>query len=193
MADLKPPFPSSPIRIRHRSVLRTSIPNTAAAQNQMGSVSKTQSVTRSITSEFQELTKMINNEKPNSSNCVIPDKSKPSPLFERGRFYEEYSARRNERLKRKKISEEGEENKTICDLSFVSEPVKRRNVKKLDDFKSSVVSKTPLIEIKESVNPIPRYSLRSRTKENKMPPLPPSSINSVGGGRKQAVSRARKS
>lgn len=59
-----------------------------------------------------------------------------SPLFERGRFYEIYSLRRNERLKRKKaeISEEA----IAQDPNVAVELSKKRNAKKAESVRKSV-------------------------------------------------------
>lgn len=82
------------------------------------------------------------------------------PVFERGRFYEEYSTRRNERLKRKK-GETQDESKTGHHLGVTVESSKRRGLsKKLESLRKSVEIQTP------------RYQLRSMNKENKKPPLP---------------------
>ncbi|GFZ10517.1 hypothetical protein Acr_21g0011160 [Actinidia rufa] len=96
----------------------------------------------------------------NTSGVVL------SPLFERGRFYDEYSARRNERLKRKKGETEDEEEDCV-----------RFGCEVMEDRREN-----------------PRYLLRSMTKENKKPPLPVTFEKSVtGSDRKTAVRRIRKS
>lgn len=110
-----------------------------------------------------------------------------SPLFERGRFYEEYAARRNERLKRKK-SETGNGEKTPYNLGVTVESAKRRDSKKIQNLRKSV-SAAYSVERSE-----PRYMLRSMSKENKKPPLPLNSERSVIGTteRKTAARRTRK-
>lgn len=92
-----------------------------------------------------------------------------SPMFERGRFYEEYSARRNERLRRKR-GESGVEKKTPCKqyLGVRIESAKKTGEPK--KFESARKMTTPLVERREAVT-TQRYSLRSSTKENKKPPL----------------------
>ncbi|KAL2232107.1 UNVERIFIED_CONTAM: hypothetical protein Sindi_1390700 [Sesamum indicum] len=94
-----------------------------------------------------------------------------SPLFERGRFYDEYSARRNERLKRKK----GEtEKKSGYDLG-----VRVESAMKVDGRrKAAVAAATPVADRREARTP--RYSLRSGArKENQKPPVMPIAISSV--------------
>ncbi|KAL4279746.1 hypothetical protein GQ457_03G035940 [Hibiscus cannabinus] len=54
-------------------------------------------------------------------------------LFERGRFYEEYSARRNERLKRRRESKSGHH----LGLGVTIGSTKRRESKKLDSLSKS--------------------------------------------------------
>lgn len=82
-----------------------------------------------------------------------------SPIFERGRFYELYSARRNERLKRKK--EEIAEEIITQDPSIAIELAKRRSSKKVDslwksvpaDFSSSRVLRSSVRSTKEMKKP----------------------------------------
>lgn len=96
-------------------------------------------------------------------------------LFERGRFYEEYSARRNERLKRKK--ETGNERKPVYNLGVMAESAKKSaSTKKLESLRKSV-SAAYTVERNEA--PTPRYMLRSMRKENKKPPLPVTSGRSI--------------
>ncbi|KAL0730203.1 hypothetical protein Bca4012_026296 [Brassica carinata] len=88
-----------------------------------------------------------------AESSVVPD-------FERGRFYDVYSARRNERLKRKKGGEEedAEVKGTLYNLGVDPMPTKRRGTFKK---KKTVV---------ETSTTTPRYSLRSTvTKDNKKP------------------------
>ncbi|KAJ0230261.1 hypothetical protein HA466_0309230 [Hirschfeldia incana] len=91
-----------------------------------------------------------------AESSVVPD-------FERGRFYDVYSARRNERLKRKKGGEEedAEVKGTLYNLGVDPMPTKRRGT-----FKKK---KKTVVETSTSTTP-PRYSLRSTvTKDNKKP------------------------
>lgn len=118
-----------------------------------------------------------------------------SPLFERGRFYEEYSARRNERLKRKKGEMEGGyEKKPSYGLGVRVESAKKREAtKSADSRRKTVAATTPVAERRGTQTP--RYSLRSSSKENKKPPLPmPMNVErSVGvSERKGGVRRIRK-
>ncbi|XP_047324712.1 uncharacterized protein LOC124928224 [Impatiens glandulifera] len=187
--DRKPPLPRSPIHVRSGRVLRPSIfINTA--QSQQGSLMKT------IPMELQIL--------PDDKIwCGIREMAKISEngengvnLFKRGRFYDEYAVRRNERLKMKQISEVNEEKIEVVDKEVDLGFEKKRDLKKFNDSKS-LISRTPLIERKENINQNSnsRYMLRSMTKEMKKPAssLPPlGSTSSVGGERKTVGRRGRK-
>ncbi|VVB06113.1 unnamed protein product [Arabis nemorensis] len=189
---LKPPLPKSPLRLRSRQVLNEN--SSSSLLTPPGSVTKPGRRRLSdanlvepklpfdystISNEIHALAKMVTDEfseeearKKSRLACSNLETlaSKSVPVFERGRFYEEYSAKRNERLKRKKGGEEGVEVKgTPYSLGVNREPMtnKRRgsNAKKLESLKKSV-------SMVESTTTTPRYSLRSMTKENRKPPLP---------------------
>ncbi|XP_047329250.1 uncharacterized protein LOC124932635 [Impatiens glandulifera] len=120
-----------------------------------------------------------------------------SPLFVRGRFYEEYSARRNERLKSKKGMTAMDEKKTRYDLGVRTELPKRRDSKKLEVLKKKTTIPTPPMKEEmrlENVKPKSVvYSLRSIPKENKRLSLPlPLSLSttSVGVERKRTTATA---
>lgn len=100
-------------------------------------------------------------------------------LFEKGRFYEEYSARRNDKLKRKKsqTGEEGGQKSSCHNLGVTVESAKRSSSKKLGSLRKSISAAYYSAE-KTSTSETPRYMLRSMSKENKKPPLP------VVGGRR---------
>lgn len=84
--------------------------------------------------------------------------SEVAPVFERGRFYDEYSARRNERLRRKKGGDDSVVKGTPYNLGVEPMTTKRRG---------TVKKKTTMVE-----TTAPRYSLRSMKKENKKPQIP---------------------
>ncbi|KAL7207291.1 hypothetical protein ACSBR1_029284 [Camellia fascicularis] len=198
-SDRKPPLPRSPLHLHPRRVLR-STENTI--QTPLGSLRKTQLLNRSlytkeseirpeynsISVELQALTKMVQDEfeNPGSINVGFGNSisATSSSVFERGRFYEEYSARRNERLKRKK-GETGDEKKkkTVYDLGVKVESAKKRDVKGL---RKSVLS-TPMATMDRRENQ--RYFLRSSIKENKKPPLPVKSQKSGLRGDLKIVAR----
>ncbi|CAK7346034.1 unnamed protein product [Dovyalis caffra] len=179
--DRKPPLPKSPIRLRPRRVLRS---ESNITQTPPGSLTKSQKPNRkwdveesdlrpeyqSISCELRALARMVRNEIGNgeSTNGGIGKSlsANSSPLFARGRFYEEYSARRNEKLKRKK-GDTGDDVKTPYNLGVTVESSKRRDTKKLESLRKSV-SAAYSVERNEN----PRYMLRSMSKENKKPPLP---------------------
>uniref|UniRef100_A0A5B7B9D7 Uncharacterized protein n=1 Tax=Davidia involucrata TaxID=16924 RepID=A0A5B7B9D7_DAVIN len=191
-SDRKPPLPRSPVRLRPRRVLRST---ESTVQTPPGSLTKTQLSNsaldieeselrpeyRTISCELRALAKMVHDGFGNSDSGNVGFATTlnaiSSPLFERGRFYDEYSARRNERLKRKK-GEVGDERKSVYALGVKVGSAKRRDSKKLEGLSKSIPS-TPMTDRREN----PRYSLRSSSsKENKKPPLAVNYANSVGGG-----------
>ncbi|KAA8537416.1 hypothetical protein F0562_026897 [Nyssa sinensis] len=202
--DRKPPLPRSPMRLRPRRVLRST---ECTVQTPLGSLTKTQLPNRAwdieelelrpeyhtISCELRALAKMVHdgfgNADSSNDGFATTFNAISSPLFERGRFYDEYSARRNERLKRKK-GEIGDGKKSVYNLGVKVESAKRRDSKKFEGLKKSIPP-TPMTDRREN----PRYSLRSSSsKENKKPPLAVNCDNSVGGGgdRKTAARRVRK-
>ncbi|OIT22353.1 PREDICTED: uncharacterized protein LOC109217717 [Nicotiana attenuata] len=204
-SDRKPPLARSPVGVRTRRVLQ-STPN--AIRTPPGSLTKTQVPKRAssnveewelrpeyrtISCELRALAKMVKNEFGNEDVNAIGNSEamneKRSPLFERGRFYEEYSARRNERLKRKK-GDIGDEKKPAYDLGVRVESSKKRGEPKVYQSARNSVASTPMAERRET----PRYFLRSAaSKENKKPPLPVSMDKFVGfSERKTTVRRVRK-
>ncbi|XP_041021812.1 uncharacterized protein LOC121263088 [Juglans microcarpa x Juglans regia] len=189
-SDRKPPLPKSPIRLRTRPDLRS---NSASLQTPSGSLAKSERPNRcwdnqetdlrpeyrSISCELRALAKMVRNEFGNgdsdSDGIANSFGANSSPLFERGRFYEEYSARRNERLRSKK-NETGHERKTAYSLGVTGESAKRSSsTKKLVNLRKSVSAAYSVEQIEA---PTSRYMLRSMTKENKKPPLPVNSRKS---------------
>ncbi|KAL0313901.1 UNVERIFIED_CONTAM: hypothetical protein Sangu_2234500 [Sesamum angustifolium] len=129
-----------------------------------------------ISCELRALAKMVQQELGNKDETTFDGGvlgAQRSPLFERGRFYDEYSARRNERLKRKK----GEmEKKPGYDLGVRVESAMKVGGRR----KASVAAATPVADRREA--PTPRYSLRSGArKENKKPPVMPMAISSSVG------------
>ncbi|XP_035548639.1 uncharacterized protein LOC108979193 [Juglans regia] len=99
---------------------------------------------RSISCELRALKKMVRNEFGNgdsdSDGIANSFGANSSPLFERGRFYEEYSARRNERLRSKK-NETGHERKTAHGLGAMGESAKKSSsTKNLESLRKSVSS-----------------------------------------------------
>lgn len=124
---------------------------------------------RSISCELRALAGTVHSEigkQQQVSNDSASGSANPSPFFERGRLYELYSARRNERLKRKKCEATTVEEKTPYRLGVTVESSKKRDSRKLGSLKKSV-SAAYSVEGSQSH----RYMLRSRTKENKKPPL----------------------
>ncbi|KAG2698174.1 hypothetical protein I3760_07G137500 [Carya illinoinensis] len=183
-SDRKPPLPKSPILLRPRRVLRS---NSSSLQNPPGSLTKPERPNRfwdngesvlrpeyrSISCDLRDLARMVRDEfgKGVSDDAGISNSlsADSSSLFERGRFYEEYSARRNERLRRKK-SDTGVEKKTPYNLGVSVESAKRMSsTKKFESLRKSV---SAAYTVEKSETPTPRYMLRSTMKENKKPPRP---------------------
>lgn len=126
-----------------------------------------------------------------SESVAVGVKKNPDSLFERGRFYDEYSARRNERLKRKKgVSvEEGSVANKATKAAFglgvnMESGKKSSTARKIGSLRKSV-SAAYSMEVSET----PRYMLRSMTKENKKPPLAGKFEKSVVGGEKKIGAR----
>ncbi|KAM5565290.1 hypothetical protein ABKV19_019360 [Rosa sericea] len=208
--DRKPPLAKSPIRVRPPSrVLRS---GATSLQTPPGSLTKSQKPSRmwdmeepdlrpeyrSISCELRALAKMVGKEF-GDEDCEKAGgvrksvSANSSPLFERGRFYEEYSARRNERL-RKKYGGTGEEFKSAFKqkLGVAVESAKRGSgTRKLESMRKSVSAAYSV----ERTSETPRYMLRSMSKESKKPPLaqPPTLYSAqksvIGGGRKTASRR----
>ena len=107
-------------------------------------------------------------------------------VFERGRFYDEYSARRNERLMKKQSGAEKDEPKTAYNLGVKVESAKKKDSKKKAESLKKSVAATFSVDRSEH----PRYALRSTTRK---PPLPvPMNVEEKTTTRKTAGSRARR-
>ncbi|XP_026396893.1 uncharacterized protein LOC113291588 [Papaver somniferum] len=180
-SDRRPPLAESMNQIRSRRMLRsstTSIPSTPV------SMMKTQTprhlMTRdrpelrqeyqSITTDFQALEKMVKDQFGNQdlSMTDLTNTYSAAP-FERGRFYDEYSARRNERLRRRKGGETVEEKKkpsSVYNLGVVESTIKKKggDQKKLETLRKSVPANFS-IPRSETTGTTSRYSLRSSTKD----------------------------
>lgn len=90
--------------------------------------------------------------------------SNSSLLFERGRLYDVYSARRNERLKRKMEETADEEAPARHDSAADAEVAgKRRSTRRMDSVRKSAPEYFPVVDRTPSM----RSSLRSSTKEGK--------------------------
>ncbi|XP_062023545.1 uncharacterized protein LOC133739762 isoform X2 [Rosa rugosa] len=182
--DRKPPLAKSPIRVRPPSrVLRsgpTSLQTPPGSQkpSRMWDMEEPdlRPEYRSISCELRALAKMVGKEF-GDEDCEKAGgvrksvSANSSPLFERGRFYEEYSARRNERLRKKYGGTgTGEEFKSAFKqkLGVAVESAKRGSgTRKLESMRKSVSAAYSV----ERTSQTPRYMLRSMSKENKKPPL----------------------
>lgn len=140
---------------------------------------------RSISCELRALAKMVQDEfgdgEIRNREFGVSLSTNSTPMFERGRFYEEYSARRNERLKRKKSQIVDEGKTTQYKLGVTSQSAKRSSAKKVGILKKSISAAYSV----ERTNETPRYMLRSMKK----PPLPGYSGKSVFGGEPKSITR----
>ncbi|MED6106335.1 hypothetical protein PIB30_004111 [Stylosanthes scabra] len=207
-SERKPPLPRSQMRLRSRRPLQPSN-STPSLQTPPGSLNKFQKPTRSldieesalrpeyrtISCEIRALSKMVKEElgKAEKENLAAVAAGS-GVLFERGRFYDEYSARRNERLRRKKGVAAAEESKLPAHsvgLGVTMESAKKYSSRKLGSLRKSVTAAYSM-EVSEAQTP--RYMLRSMTKEkeNKKPPLaaaPKSDKSAVAAGKKIGTRR----
>ncbi|KAG9443192.1 hypothetical protein H6P81_019046 [Aristolochia fimbriata] len=174
-SDRRPPLAESPQQIRARRgglCTSTSIqtPPSSAAKTQMptrrswvAEECRVRSELKPMLGEFQALAKMVEDElgcaglsKPIS---LLSRSTVSTTLFKRGRFYDEYSARRNERLKRKKAEAESSIDHSVFNVEFG----KRKTAKKTDALRKSVPANFSVPR---------REGLRSSvrlSKENKQP------------------------
>ena len=146
---------------------------------------------RTISCELRALAKMVGDEvshanmEAGGNSCGV----RSGVLFERGKFYDEYSARRNERLMRKRsvtVVDEGKV-KPIRVLGVSVESGKKNSVRKNGSLRKSISA-----AYSAGVSETPRYMLRSMTKENKKPPLATKSDKSIMAGEKKMGTRARR-
>ncbi|XP_062097361.1 uncharacterized protein LOC133803366 [Humulus lupulus] len=204
----KPPLAKSPIRLRPRWVLpqisTTLTPPGSQAKslmpipNRYSEDSEIRPEYHTISRELRALAKQVQDEFGNEGENLklktgVLSTSSSSGIFERGRFYEEYSARRNERLRRKMVLQTGEErivSKSMHNLGVNFESAKRSSVstsKKIGSLRKSISSAYSVEKTMETS----RYMLRSMSKENKKPPLPLYPEKSAIGG-KVGARRVRK-
>ncbi|KAG6402413.1 hypothetical protein SASPL_134606 [Salvia splendens] len=184
-SSAKPPLARSPIRLRSR---RKPLQPAAdyVARTPPGSLSKSQIPNRSldmeqsglrpeyhtISCELRALAQMVHQELGTKESPSFNDGGalggRRSPLFERGRMYDEYSARRNERLfKRKAKGEvEGYEKKPAYDLGVRVESAKKRvESTKFDSrWQRGGEARTPRYSLRSTKPPIPMAAALSMEK-----------------------------
>ncbi|GAB2289295.1 hypothetical protein Dimus_023599 [Dionaea muscipula] len=193
-SDRKPPLARSPMRVQARRSLRSS--TATPIRTLSGRPSKVQTPNPgakelrpeygTISSELTALAKLVEKEFGTPStvpengrfgNLLGVDNNKTISLFERGRFYDEYSARRNERLKRKMEGETGgaaaaaETTKTVSSKLGVKIEYSAKKRVENRKMESLVKSVSAAYEVDRSEHP--RYALRSINK----PPLPALPVN----------------
>ncbi|XP_077220863.1 uncharacterized protein LOC143854672 [Tasmannia lanceolata] len=193
-SNRRPPLAESPQRPRARPILCANSP----IQKPSASLTKTQLQNHlwgleesklgpefePFSGELQALAKMVQDEFGNNGfSTVFAQNSSTisSPLFERGRFYDAYSARRNERLKRKQL-ETGEDYMTVPEKGgFTVEFGKRKNAKKIESLRKSVPPNFS-VGIRENLRSSVRIS-----KENKIPILSRNAERSFLDGDKKKI------
>ncbi|GJT19601.1 hypothetical protein Tco_0878307 [Tanacetum coccineum] len=193
-SDRKPPLAlRSPVRLRSRRPLaQSTVSNTNSLQTLSGTYTKSRLPKPSseveepelrpeyqtISRELRDLTKLVQDTLRGST--ASQSENAGNPLFERGRLYEEYSAIRNERLKRKR-GESGVEKQTPSKQYLGVRMESAKRTVEVRKYESARKMTTPLVERREVATaqrverkePVTaqRYSLRSSSKENKKPPL----------------------
>ncbi|XP_042495415.1 uncharacterized protein LOC122074590 [Macadamia integrifolia] len=178
----------SSIPIPSASITKAQIPNHLCDMEEL----EIRPEYQSISCELKALAKMVEHD---FGNRELGN-TNSSPLFERGRFYNEYSARRNERLKRKKSGERKEDcrRSSVCNLGVVVESGKQRDLKKHGSVRKSVPAN---FSIGGGRTENHKYSLRVRSNikanEDKKPSIPIIAARSmVDGVRKVGAPRVRK-
>ncbi|MCL7048554.1 hypothetical protein MKW94_020232 [Papaver nudicaule] len=170
-SDRKPPLPESMNQLRSRRMLRSS--TTSLIPSSPVSMMRPQTPKQEkpdqygpLTTDLEALMKMV---KDGFGNQDMARSSSVAP-FERGRFYDEYSARRNERLTRRRkgettaaVEEKNKKPTSVYNLGVADSTIKKRvgggEQKILGSLRKSVPTnfKIPRSETTS------RYSLRSST------------------------------
>ncbi|XP_076951786.1 uncharacterized protein LOC143625300 [Bidens hawaiensis] len=121
---------------------------------------------QTISCELKDLMKMVQENlwRPATKNQSA-NAHNNNPVLQRGRLYDEYSARRNERLKRKR-GEPETKNKTPPSKLYVGGRIE--SAKEVKKNESGRKMATPAAATTATTT---RYSLRSSCKENNKPPL----------------------
>ncbi|CAI9753354.1 unnamed protein product [Fraxinus pennsylvanica] len=201
----KPPLARSPIRLRPIRSLQSTVNTTT--KTPPGSLPNSQLPKRNwdmkepdlrpeyrtISCELRSLAKMVHQEFGTRDDVGFDGDGfnvNSSCLFERGRFYEEYSARRNEMLKRKKGDEE---KKAVNDLGVRVESSKKSGAKKFESRSKTAAAAPPMAEREAATTRSSLRSCTSKAKENeKPPPLPLYGQKSCISERKVGVTKVRK-
>ncbi|GAB2300445.1 hypothetical protein Dimus_034488 [Dionaea muscipula] len=202
-SDRKPPLVRSPMRIPPRRSLRS---NTATPFRSPSGYSRKVMIRATevkkkeirpeycrISCELTALAKMVGEKfgtsTSTSTTTTVSDGNLQDPrAFERGRFYEEYSARRNERLKRKKQDEIMVEPKTAAASSYKLLGLGGVKVESAKDQRETTTKKKKVSAAAYNTvdrSEHPRYALRSI---NKLPPRP-LPINFDGGATTRGAPR----
>ncbi|KAL9225719.1 hypothetical protein vseg_001610 [Gypsophila vaccaria] len=177
--DRKPRVARSPMRHRGRRVLHPSNVNTPSRTPPPVAMIKTQMKESEVRGDYQTLScdlwtlsKMVQDEL-----GAMNAKSHPSyngttnsrASLERGRFYDEYIALRNERLRKKQSGDEMDEPKSVYNLGVkVESGTKKEFKKKAESLKKSVVAAATYVDRSQH----PRYALRSTVKKPVVPVMP---------------------
>ncbi|KAH9606778.1 hypothetical protein KSS87_009798 [Heliosperma pusillum] len=186
--DRKPPLARSPMRPRTRRALKPSNTNTPL-RTPTGRITKPQMKSsemmaehQAISVELSTLSKMVQHE------LAAMNANNIGSTFERGRFYDEYIAMRNERLRKKKAGNEVDEPKSAAySLRVKVDASKKKDFKKKAESIRKPVAATYTVDRSQH----PRYALRNTAKK---PPLPvPMNVEEKSPARKTvAVTRSRR-
>ncbi|KAH9613900.1 hypothetical protein KSS87_011117 [Heliosperma pusillum] len=195
--DRKPPLARSPMRLRNRRVLQPSniitplrTPSARLTKPQM-TESEMRPENQAMSFELMALSKMVQDElgTMNAKNysSSTGGASHLGPAFERGRFYDEYVARRNERLRKKQIENEVDEPKTAYNLGVKVESSMKKDFKKKTESSRKPVGSAFVDRSQHS-----RYSLRSTVKKPPPMPVPMNVEEKITARRTSTVTRTRR-
>ncbi|KMS99749.1 hypothetical protein BVRB_1g021150 isoform A [Beta vulgaris subsp. vulgaris] len=196
-SDRKPPLAKSPMKLRGRRPLRPTNTNnpllTPVTKTQTKESENRPEYHTAASCELRALAKMVQDELSaiNAKNNEFGSYASSiggSNLFERGRYYQVYSERRNERLRKKQNESGDDEPKTAYNLGVKVDC----STKKKDSRKKSESLKKSIMAVNYSADRSqhPRYSLRSTTKK---PPLPvPMYVEETTTARKGPSLRTRR-
>ncbi|KAK8946169.1 hypothetical protein KSP40_PGU019233 [Platanthera guangdongensis] len=188
----KPPLPVSPRRLRprrpatSRHSLRTPLAKTASKPPTLLHLRHSIASEIPLRHEYPiyapELAAVATKSMDDSAANDVPI---TKPLFQRGRLYEAYSARRNERLKRK-MMEISEKTVSHCPEEF-AEPSKKRVMKKEETLRKSVPANFSVSRTRSSLRP---PSVRRSNEVKKLSFSELSGFSSIDVGKKMMTRSA---
>ncbi|XP_021732201.1 uncharacterized protein LOC110699025 isoform X2 [Chenopodium quinoa] len=201
-SDRKPPLARSPMTLRGRRPLQppnsniianTPLRTPAMMNKPQMKGSENMPENNTVSCELRALAKMVQDELGaiNAKNTEFGSHSSigGTNQFERGRFYNAYSERRNERLRKKQSETGDDEPKSAYNLGVKldSTTKKKDTRKKTDSLKKTMMAAATYSSVDRSEHP--RYALRSTARK---PPLPVAPMNVDETARKAPSTRARR-